>query len=90
LLGAGNGEKLLTLAAVEKANAGARKVKHDSAKGEKSPTNKPEKAKVTDADTLRAMLGYLEKLDFQSMSDDNLDIITEIYTVIESKVLQMA
>jgi hypothetical protein len=90
LLGAGNGEKLLTLTAVEKANAGARKVKHDNAKGEKSPTNKPEKAKATDADTLRAMLGYLEKLNFQSVSEDNRDIITEISTVIESKMLQLA
>lgn len=86
LLGAGNGEQLGSLEAIEKANAGARKAKV-SAKAEAPKATKP---KATQSDTLKSILAFVSALDFAGITEAEADIVTEIYTVIEAKTLQLA
>lgn len=88
LLGAGNGEQLPSLEAIEKANADARAVKNGKSKEEKPAKEaKTQKAKV---DTLPAILAYFTALDLSTLKDSDLDLIAEIHATIESKVEIMA
>ena len=86
LLGAGNGEQLADLDAVEKANAGARKAKVSAKSGSaKADTAKVSKAKATDADTLKAMTAYVLTLNLESFDDVTHDMFAELLVTIESK-----
>lgn len=85
LLGAGNGEQLASVEAVEKANAGARK-----AKNEKASTPKAEgKKKATNADTLASILAFITALDFSTIEEGSKEetLIVEIQATLEGKML---
>lgn len=81
LQGAGIGEQLPSLEAVEKANASARK-----AKNEKTPTPKAPKAKMTVRDTLTQILAFANALDVESIGESDYDLVLEIAAVLEQKV----
>ena len=82
LLGAGNGEQLKTLDALDKAIAERRKAKADKAKAE-TPKDKPAKAPKN---TLAEILAYVSALDFVSISETDADLIAEIHSVLEYKM----
>lgn len=85
LLGAGNGEQLASVEAVEKANAGARKAKH-----EKASTPKVEgKKKASNADTLAHILAFITALDFSTIEEGSKEetLIVEIQATLEGKML---
>jgi hypothetical protein len=86
LLGAGNGEQIKTLDALDKAIAERRKAKAEKAKAEKSETPKAKTPKNTLAD----VLAYFTALDFETLTESQLDTIAEIHAQIESKVGAMA
>jgi hypothetical protein len=88
LLGAGIGEQMPNLDALESEIARERKNKND--KKAEPKEDKPSKAKATPTDTLKSILAFIEALDFQAISETEADIVTEIYTVIEAKTLQLA
>lgn len=88
LLGAGIGEQMPSLEALETEISRERKAKNDKASEPKE--SKPAKAKATTADTLKSVLAFVSALDFASVTEVEADIITEIYTVIEAKTLQLA
>jgi hypothetical protein len=88
LLGAGIGEQMPNLDALEKEIARERKEKND--KKSEPKADKPSKAKATPADTLKSILAFIEALDFEAITEAEADIVTEIYTVIEAKTLQLA
>lgn len=81
LQGAGIGEQLPSLEAVEKANASARK-----AKNEKTSTPKAPKAKMTVRDTLTQILAFANALDVESIGESDYDLVLEIAAVLEQKV----
>ena len=81
LLGAGNGEQIKTLDALQKEIATVRKAKHDKAK-----TETPKSAKVA-KDTLADVLAYFTALDFSSLSETQQDQIAEIHAVLEGKMI---
>lgn len=87
-LGAGNAVQMPTWEAVEKAVKAHNKAKND-AKGNAPKADKAPKAKATNADTLRQILTFIQSLDFEAVSETDADILTEIYTVIEAKTLQL-
>jgi hypothetical protein len=87
LLGAGIGEQMQNLDALEKEIARERKEKND--KKSEPKEDKPSKAKATPADTLKSILAFIQALDFQAISETEADSVTEIYTVIEAKTLQL-
>ena len=85
LLGAGIGEQLATVDAVEKANAIERKTKH-----EKASTPKAEgKEKATNADTLASILAFITALDFSTIEEGSKEetLIVEIQATLEGKML---
>jgi hypothetical protein len=86
LLGAGNGEQIKTLDALTKEIATVRKAKND--KSAKSP--KSEKSAKAPKDTLADVLAYFTALDFETLTESQLDTIAEIHAQIESKVGAMA
>jgi LysM repeat protein len=88
LLGAGIGEQMPSLEALETEIARERKEKNS--KKSEPKADKPSKAKATPADTLKSILAFIEALDFQAITEAEADIVTEIYTVIEAKTLQLA
>jgi len=88
LLGAGIGEQMPNLDALEKEIARERKEKNN--KKSEPKADKPSKAKATPADTLKSILAFIEALDFEAITEAEADIVTEIYTVIEAKTLQLA
>jgi hypothetical protein len=88
LLGAGIGEQMPNLEALESEIARERKNKND--KKAEPKEDKPSKAKATPTDTLKSILAFIEALDFQAITETEADIVTEIYTVIEAKTLQLA
>lgn len=87
LLGAGNAEQLPSLEAIEKAVTEARKAKNEKSKEEKPA--KPAKAKATTADTLKQIRDFIGALDFENVTENEADIVTEIYTIIEAKTLAL-
>jgi hypothetical protein len=88
LLGAGIGEQMPSLEALETEIARERKEKNN--KQSEPKEDKPAKAPKTNADTLRQVLAFIEALDFEAITETEADIVTEIYTVIEAKTLQLA
>ena len=81
LQGAGVGEQLPSLEAIEKANAGARKVKNDKPKATTTP-----KAPKTVRDTLLQILAFAEALEVESIGEDDFDLVLSIAAVLEQKV----
>ena len=81
LQGAGIGEQLPSLEAVEKANASARKAKND-----KAPALKAPKAKASVRDTLTQILAFANALDVESIGEADYDLVLEIAAVLEQKV----
>lgn len=86
LLGAGKGEQIKTLDALQKEIATIRKAKND--KSNKTP--KSEKSPKAPKDTLAEILAYFTALNFEELSENQLDQIAEIHAAIESKVGAMA
>lgn len=86
LLGAGNGEQIKTLDALQKEIATVRKAKNE--KSAKAP-KETAKAKAP-KDTLAEILAYFTALDLETLSESQLDTIAEIHAQIESKVGAMA
>lgn len=86
LLGAGNGEQIKTLDALTKEIATVRKAKND--KSAKAP--KSEKSAKAPKNTLADVLAYFTALDFETLTEAQLDTIAEIHAQIESKVGAMA
>lgn len=84
LLGAGNGEQIKTLEALQKEIATVRKAKNS--KSAKSETSKESKAK-TPKDTLAEILAYFTALDFATLSETQQDQIAEINAVLEGKMI---
>jgi hypothetical protein len=83
LLGAGNGEQIKSLDALQKEIATIRKAKND--KSAKSP--KSEKSAKAPKDTLAEILAYFTALDFASLSETQQDQIAEIHAVLEGKMI---
>jgi hypothetical protein len=88
LLGAGIGEQMPSLDALETEIARERKNKND--KKSEPKEEKPAKPAKTNADTLKSILAYFTALDLAKMTDDDLDLIAEIHATIENKVEVMA
>ena len=82
LLGAGQGEQIKTLDALDKAIAERRKAKAEKAKAEKAETPKAKTPKNTLAD----ILAYVTALDFVSISESDADLIAEIHATLEYKM----
>lgn len=90
LLGAGIGEQMSSLDALDAEITRERANKNNKQNTPKDETSdKPAKPAKTDKDTLKSMLAYLVALDFEAISETEADLITEIYTVIEAKTLQL-
>ena len=84
LLGAGIGEQMPNLEALETEIARERKVKNDK-------PSEPKEAKAkTPKDTLKSILAYFTALDLATLPENDLDLIAEIHATIESKVGAMA
>lgn len=83
LLGAGNGEQIKTLDALDKAIAERRKAKADKAKAENPKSEKSAKAPKN---TLKEILAYLTALDFVSVSEEDEGLIAEIHATLEYKM----
>ena len=88
LLGAGIGEQMPNLEALETEIARERKNKNDKPKEDKPA--KEAKAPKTNADTLKSVLAYFTALDLATITDAELDLIAEIHATIENKVEVMA
>jgi len=88
LLGAGIGEQMPSLDALESEIARERKEKNN--KQSEPKEDKPAKPAKTNADTLKSILAYFTALDLAKMTDDDLDLIAEIHATIENKVEVMA
>lgn len=88
LLGAGIGEQMPNLEALETEIARERKNKNDKPKEDKPA--KEAKAPKTNADTLKSVLAYFTALDLATLTDAELDLIAEIHATIENKVEVMA
>jgi hypothetical protein len=84
LQGAGIGEQMPSVEAIEKANASARK-----AKNQKATTPKAPKADATQADTLASILAFITALDFSAIEEGSKEetLIVEIQATLEGKML---
>jgi hypothetical protein len=83
LLGAGNGEQIKTLDALQKEIATIRKAKND--KTPKTPKN--DKTPKAPKDTLSEILAYFNALEFADLTEDQQDQISEIHAVLEGKMI---
>jgi hypothetical protein len=88
LLGAGIGEQMPNLEALEAEIARERKNKND--KKSEPKEDKPAKPAKSNADTLKSVLAYFTALDLATLTDAELDLIAEIHATIEGKVEVMA
>ena len=88
MLGAGNAEQLGSWDAVAKATKAEKAVRNSKASAPKA--DKAPKAKATPAETLKSILAFMSALDFEAITETEADLVTEIYTVIEAKTLQLA
>ena len=88
LLGAGIGEQMPNLDALESEIARERKEKNNKASEPKE--EKTTKSAKTDKDTLKSILAYFTALDLATLKDADLDLIAEIHATIENKVEVMA
>jgi hypothetical protein len=83
LLGAGNGEQVKSLDALNTAIKGARKAKAEKAKEGATTPAKEKKAKNTLAD----ILAYFTALDYSTLTETQLDTVTEIHAVLEGAMI---
>ena len=91
LLGAGIGEQMPSLDALDAEITRERANKNNKQNTPKDETSdKPAKPAKTDKDTLKSMLAYLVALDLSTLKDAELDLIAEIHATIENKVEVMA
>lgn len=81
LLGAGIGEQMPSLEALETEIARERKAKND-----KKAEPKAEKAPKAPKNTLAEILAYVTALDFVSVSESEQDLIAEIHAVLDYKM----
>lgn len=81
LLGAGIGEQMPSLEALETEIARERK-----AKNEKKAEPKSDKAPKAPKNTLAEILAYVTALDFVSVSEADQDLIAEIHAVLDYKM----
>jgi len=90
LLGAGIGEQMPNLEALEKEIARERKEKNE--KKAEGKEGKEGKKKETTADTLASILAFITALDFSTIEEGSKEetLIVEISTAIEDKVMQTA
>jgi hypothetical protein len=90
LLGAGIGEQMPSLEALEAEIARERKNKND--KKAEGKEGKEGKKKATTADTLASILAFITALDFSTIEEGSKEenLIVEIATTIEGKVMQTA
>ena len=77
LLGAGIGEQLPSLEAIEKANAQARKTKHEKAQ-EGTKKESTAKAPKSNADTLKSILTYFTALNPSKLTEAEQNLVAEI------------
>jgi len=86
LQGAGIGEQLPSVEAIEKANAKERQIKAQKAK---ATTPKAPKANATQADTLASILAFITALDFSTIEEGSKEetLIVEIQATLEGKML---
>lgn len=84
LLGAGNGEQIKTVDALNKAIAERRKAKQDKAKAE---TPKADKANKAPKDTLADILAYFMALDYATLTQAQQDSVSDIHAVLEGKMI---
>jgi hypothetical protein len=82
LLGAGNGEQIKTLDALQKEIATVRKAKNDKAKTPKE--NKPAKAPKN---ALADILAFFTALDFSTLTEAQQDAVSDIHAVLEEKMI---
>jgi hypothetical protein len=84
LLGAGLGEQMPSLEALEKEIARERKEKND-----KKATPKEGKKKATPADTLASILAFITALDFSTIEEGSKEetLIVEIQATLEGKMV---
>ena len=83
LQGAGIGEQLQSVEAIEKANAKERQIKAQKAK---ATTPKAPKASMSVRDTLTQILAFANALDVESIGESDYDLVLEIAAVLEQKV----
>lgn len=81
LLGAGNGEQIKTLDALQKEIATMRKAKNNKAKGETPAKSKAPK------DTLKEILAYFTALNFSTLTESQQDAVSDIHAVLEEKMI---
>lgn len=84
LLGAGMGEHIKTLDALQKEISTLRKAKNSKTPKDSAKTPKAPK------DTLGDILAYFTALDLETLTEAQLDTIAEIHAQIESKIEVMA
>jgi len=84
LLGAGIGEQMPSLEALETEIARERKVKNEKKSEPKS--EKAPKAPKTVRDTLEQILAFANALEVSSIGEDDFDLVLEIAAVLEQKV----
>ena len=85
LLGAGNGEQIKTLDALQKEIATIRKAKNDKSATPK--TDKPAKEPKSVRETLQNILAFANSLDAESIGEEDFDLLLEIAGVLEQKTL---
>jgi hypothetical protein len=83
LLGSGKGEQIKTLEVLTKEIATIRKAKHSKAKETSTTPKTPKVAK----DMLKDILAYFTALDTSILEDAQMDTMSEIHAVLESKMI---
>jgi hypothetical protein len=86
LLGAGVGEQMPTLEALEKEIARERKAKNDKKAEPKSA--KEAKSPKTNADTLKSILAYFTALDVSTLNESEADLIAEIEATVSTLMIE--
>jgi hypothetical protein len=85
LLGAGIGEQMPNLDALENEIARERKEKNN--KKSEPKEEKPAKAPKSNADTLKSILAYFTALDVSTLNESEADIIAEIEATVSSLMI---
>ena len=82
LLGAGNGEQIKTLDALQKEIATMRKAKND-----KAQTPKEDKPAKAPKNALADILAYFTALDFSTLTEAQQDTVSDIHAILEEKMI---
>jgi hypothetical protein len=86
LLGAGIGEQMPSLEALETEIARERKAKNDKKAEPKSA--KEAKSPKTNADTLKSILAYFTALDVSTLNESEADLIAEIEATVSTLMIE--